>query len=75
MRHLMSIRVLTYLTVLFWEEYRKFGFFVIQNHETAKVWFLFWQITGSRAAVLILTFAIGCVTGWLVGIQQKKVRR
>ena len=49
--------------------------FVIQNHETVKVWFLFWQITGSRAAVLILTFAIGCVTGWLVGIQQKKTRR
>jgi lipopolysaccharide export system protein LptC len=33
---------------------------------------IIWQITGSRAAVLILTFAIGCVTGWLVGIQQKK---
>ncbi len=48
---------------------------VIQNHETVKVWFLFWQITGSRAAVLILTFAIGCLTGWLVGIQHQTTRR
>ena len=51
-----------------------FLIFVIQNNETVKVWFLFWQITGSRAAVLILTFVIGAVTGWLVGIQRKKGR-
>ena len=42
-----------------------------QNHETVTVWFLFWQVTGSRAAVLLLTFAGGCFTGGLMGFQRK----
>lgn len=67
--------LMIYLAVLIVEVYRKYAVFVIQNHETVKVWFLFWQITGAWAVGLILTFAMGCVTGWLVGIQQKKTRR
>jgi uncharacterized integral membrane protein len=51
-----------------------FAIFVIQNNQTVDVWFLFWQITGSRAAVLILTFLIGAVTGWLVGHRRKRAR-
>ena len=51
-----------------------FAVFVIQNNETVNVWFLFWQLTGPRSAVLILTFFCGAATGWLLGLRRKKVR-
>lgn len=46
--------------------------FAIQNHQTVTVWFLFWEINGSRAAVLLLTFAVGFFTGWLAGFRRRK---
>jgi len=46
--------------------------FAIQNHTTVSVWFLFWEITGSRAAVLLLMFLAGFFAGWLAGFRRKK---
>ena len=46
--------------------------FALQNNETVTVWFLFWQITGSRALVLVLTFILGCIAGGLMGMQFRR---
>ena len=59
---LITIAVLVCLAVVF----------AVQNHQTVNVWFLFWEITGSRAAVLLLTFAVGFFAGWLAGFRLKK---
>jgi uncharacterized integral membrane protein len=48
--------------------------FALQNNETVTVWLLFWQVTGSRAAILVLTFVIGAVAGLLLGMQAKRNR-
>jgi uncharacterized integral membrane protein len=44
-------------------------------HEAVKACFLFWQITGLRVVVMILTVAVGCLIGWLVAYGRKKTRR
>jgi len=59
---LITIAVLVCLAVIF----------AIQNHQTVNVWFLFWEITGSRAMVLLLTFTVGFFAGWLAGFRLKK---
>ena len=48
--------------------------FAVQNHQTVTVWFLFWEINGSRAAILLLTFTVGFFTGWLTGFRRKKTQ-
>ncbi len=39
--------------------------FVFQNMDVAEVTFLSWKISTSRALILLLTFLIGVVVGWL----------
>ncbi|MFH1984238.1 MAG: LapA family protein [Pseudomonadota bacterium] len=46
--------------------------FAIQNRQIVTVWFLFWEITGSRAAILLLIFTVGFFTGWLAGFRRRK---
>lgn len=46
--------------------------FVLQNIQTVEVKFLVWQLTASRALVLLLTFGAGLVAGWLLSIPQRK---
>ena len=39
--------------------------FVFQNMEMVEVTFLSWKISTSRALILLLTFLVGVVFGWL----------
>ena len=47
--------------------------FVIQNVQVVEVKFLFWEVSMSRALVLIATFGIGLLGGWLLTLP--KVRK
>ena len=42
-----------------------FATFVVQNAHVVEVRFLFWQTEASRALVLVGTFILGLVAGWL----------
>ncbi|MBL7174577.1 MAG: LapA family protein [Desulfobacteraceae bacterium] len=39
--------------------------FVIQNTEVVRVSFLAWEISMPRALMILLTFLIGLIAGWL----------
>ena len=43
-----------------------FVLFVVQNAQVVTVSFLFWKIEASRAIVLLVTFILGLVSGWLL---------
>ena len=48
--------------------------FVFQNTETVKVSFFAWQISMSRALMLLGTFLIGIVAGWISGRYKRRER-
>lgn len=68
----MNPRFITFIAVLL-----VFTIFVLQNSETVKVDFLFWQTESSRAVVLLLTFiaglATGCLATWHYKLKQNKL--
>ena len=39
--------------------------FVFQNTDNVRVSFLAWEISMSRALMILLTFLVGLITGWL----------
>jgi uncharacterized integral membrane protein len=39
--------------------------FVIQNTQVVEVRFLFWEVSMSRALMLLGTFLVGIIAGWL----------
>jgi putative membrane protein len=41
--------------------------FVLQNTQVVDVQLLVWKVTMSRALMLLGTFVLGMVAGWLVG--------
>jgi uncharacterized integral membrane protein len=41
--------------------------FVLQNTQVVDVQLLVWKVTMSRALMLLGTFVLGLVAGWLVG--------
>ena len=41
--------------------------FVLQNTQVVDVQLLAWKVTMSRALMLLGTFVLGMVAGWLVG--------
>jgi putative membrane protein len=49
-----------------------FAVFILQNTQVVEVRFLFWGTEASRAIVLLVTFFLGLVAGWLSGWKQKK---
>jgi uncharacterized integral membrane protein len=49
-----------------------FATFVAQNAEVVEVQFLFWKTQASRALVLLGTFALGLIVGWLTGWLRRK---
>jgi uncharacterized integral membrane protein len=49
-----------------------FAVFILQNAQVVEVRFLFWGTEASRAIVLLVTFFLGLVCGWLSGWKQKK---
>lgn len=50
-----------------------FATFIVQNAEVVQVRFLFWSAQASRAIVLIGTFILGSIVGWVSGRVKKKV--
>jgi lipopolysaccharide assembly protein A len=49
-----------------------FAVFILQNAQVVEVRFLFWGTEASRAIVLLVTFFIGLVSGWLSGWKRKE---
>ncbi|MBU0986076.1 MAG: LapA family protein [Proteobacteria bacterium] len=49
-----------------------FAVFILQNAQMVEVRFLFWGTEASRAIVLLVTFFLGLVTGWLTVWKHKK---
>ncbi len=52
-----------------------FAIFVVQNVEVMEVRFLFWRAGTSRALVLVSTFGLGLLAGWLMLWLRKPERR
>lgn len=49
--------------------------FILQNGEVVDVSFLFWTLTVSRAAMVLVIFLVGIITGWIgrsFGRRRKK---
>ena len=46
--------------------------FVFQNIQDVDIKFLIWKISTSRALVLLVTFAVGLVSGWLLGLPRRQ---
>jgi len=49
-----------------------FAVFVFQNAEMVEVEFLFWRTEASRALILVGTFLLGLMVGWLTRWLLKK---
>jgi len=49
-----------------------FAVFILQNAQVVEVQFLFWGTEASRAIVLLVTFFLGLVSGWLSGWKHKQ---
>ncbi len=49
-----------------------FAIFVVQNAEVVQLRFLFWSTQASRALVLVGTFVLGLVIGWMSAWLLKK---
>jgi hypothetical protein len=52
-----------------------FAIFVVQNVEVMEVRFFFWRTGASRALVLVSTFGLGLLAGWLMMWLRKPERR
>ena len=63
----MSFKNVTIVALLF-----LFALFVVQNAQVVEVRFLFWKTEASRAIVLLVTFGVGMLAGWLSGLRRKK---
>jgi putative membrane protein len=63
----MSTKTVVIATLVF-----LFALLVIQNAQTVEVRFLFWKTEASRAIVLLLTFGIGFLAGWLARLIRRK---
>ena len=44
--------------------------FVAQNTQVVDVKFFFWTVSMSRALILLVTLAIGLVSGWLLTVPK-----
>ena len=49
-----------------------FATFIVQNAEVVQVRFLFWSAQASRAIVILATFVLGIIVGWVSGRVKKK---
>ncbi len=52
-----------------------FAVFIVQNAQVVMVSFLFWKIEASRAIVLMATFVIGLLIGWILAQVFKKSKK
>jgi len=51
-----------------------FAIFVVQNANVVELRFLFWSVQASRALVLLGTFILGLVSGWMSVLMFRKER-
>lgn len=49
-----------------------FATFIVQNAEVVQVRFLFWSAQASRAIIILGTFVLGIIVGWVSGRVTKK---
>lgn len=63
----MTLQRVVFLVILF-----LFALFIIQNAQVVEVRFLFWKAQASRSLVLLGTFILGLIAGWLTGWIRKK---
>ena len=49
-----------------------FATFIVQNAEVVQVRFLFWSAQASRAIILLGTFILGIIVGYVSGRVRKK---
>jgi uncharacterized integral membrane protein len=49
--------------------------FVVQNTQVVEVRFLFWTLSMSRALILLITLAIGLVSGWLLTFPKRRLEK
>jgi len=49
-----------------------FATFIVQNAEVVQVRFLFWSAQASRAIILMGTFILGIIVGYVSGRVRKK---
>jgi len=49
-----------------------FATFIVQNAEVVQVRFLFWNAQASRAIIIVGTFVLGIIVGWVSGRMKKK---
>lgn len=49
--------------------------FVIQNTQVVEFQFLAWKISMSRALLLLVTFVIGIIVGWLSRRLRPQIRK
>jgi len=49
-----------------------FAIFIVQNAEVVRVRFLFWSAQASRAIVILGTFVLGLIVGWVSGRVRKR---
>ena len=49
-----------------------FATFVVQNAEVVQVRFLFWSAQASRAIIILSTFVLGIIVGWVSGRVKKR---
>ena len=49
-----------------------FATFIVQNAEVVQVRFLFWSAQASRAIILMGTFILGVIVGYVSGRVRKK---
>ena len=63
----MTPKRIVFLVIVF-----LFALFIIQNAQVVEVRFLFWKAQASRSLVLLGTFILGLIAGWLTGWMRKK---
>ena len=51
-----------------------FAIFIVQNAQVVQVNLLFWSTEASRALVLLITFVLGLIAGWISSFLFKKKR-
>jgi putative membrane protein len=63
----MTLKRVVFLVIVF-----IFALFIIQNAQVVEVRFIFWKAQASRSLVLLGTFILGLIAGWLTGWIRKK---
>lgn len=51
-----------------------FATFIVQNADVVQVRFLFWSAQASRALVLLGTFIVGLIVGWVATRMPRRRR-